>query len=253
MNLPEPDIPFKPGLAAAGIPMRDGIWQCLDASQVQGSNARYMRMYDRLARWYDLGERWIGRLLYGRSIARMRRELMASLPWRPGCRALYVSIGTGMDLASIPADLNAIRLIGADLSQGMLCRCRAVWARKARLELVRCQAEELPFQDGAFDIVFHVGGINFFSDPAQAVREMLRVARPGAALLIADETAEHIERQYKRSLFTRRDFRDARFDFSAIESCIPPGVLNRRTRLLWQGRFYCITFSKEGARPCNPA
>ena len=101
MNPSESDIPFKPGLAAADIPMRDGIWQCLDASQVQGSNARYMRMYDRLARWYDLGERWIGRLLYGRSIARMRRELMASLPWQPGCRALYVSIGTGMDLASI--------------------------------------------------------------------------------------------------------------------------------------------------------
>ena len=64
MNPSESDIPFKPGLAAAGIPMRDGIWQCLDASQVQGSNARYMRMYDRLARWYDLGERWIGRLLW---------------------------------------------------------------------------------------------------------------------------------------------------------------------------------------------
>ena len=50
MNPSESDIPFKPGLAAAGIPMRDGIWQCLDASQVQGSNARYMRIYDRLAR-----------------------------------------------------------------------------------------------------------------------------------------------------------------------------------------------------------
>jgi len=36
----------------------------------------------------------------------------------------------------------------------------------------------------------HCGGINLFDRPALAVKEMLRVARPGARILIADETKQ---------------------------------------------------------------
>jgi ubiquinone/menaquinone biosynthesis C-methylase UbiE len=42
-------------------------------------------------------------------------------------------------------------------------------------------AERLPFADRTFDVVFHVGGINFFDQPAVAVREMVRVARAGGS------------------------------------------------------------------------
>src|SRR5436853_540803 len=38
-----------------------------------------------------------------------------------------------------------------------------------------------------FDAVFTVGGINYFRDPCAALREMRRVARPGAAIVAADE------------------------------------------------------------------
>ena len=48
-------------------------------------------------------------------------------------------------------------------------------------------AECLPFADESFDVVFHVGGINFFNDRAKAIREMIRVAKPGSKILIADE------------------------------------------------------------------
>jgi len=51
----------------------------------------------------------------------------------------------------------------------------------------------LPFADNTFDIVFHNGGINFFNDKALAMNEMLRVAKPGSKLLIADETADFME------------------------------------------------------------
>jgi len=51
----------------------------------------------------------------------------------------------------------------------------------------------LPFADNTFDIVFHNGGINFFNDKALAISEMLRVAKVGNKLLIADETADFME------------------------------------------------------------
>ena len=129
----------------------------------------------------------------------------------------------------------------------MLRRCQRVWRKKAPgLDLVHANAEALPFRDNCFDIVFHVGGINFFNDKARAIREMLRVAKPGSKIMIADETSDFIERQYKKSGFTRRYFADTHFDLGEIENSIPADVGGRRTRLLWDNRFYCITFRK----PC---
>ena len=273
---------LKPALQNQLPPEQDGILLCLDSDNVTGDNAKYsglnlnqdkatkpqtvqivrqgeatlyqfkvnplyMNMYNRLARWYDFGERWIARLKYGNSINKMRRSLMGELEWRQDCTALYVSIGTGTDLNHLPADIDpsALDLTGADLSLGMLERCRNVWQKKAAgLDLVHCNAEDLPFADNMFDVVFHVGGINFFSDKQKAINEMLRVAKPGTKIMIADETTDFIQQQYKKSLFTRSYFQDTDFDLTQIENCIPETVQEKKTRLLWDNRFYCITFRK---------
>ncbi|OFR11048.1 SAM-dependent methyltransferase [Neisseria sp. HMSC055H02] len=238
---------LKPALQNPLPPEQDGILLCLDSANVTGDNAKYMNMYNRLARWYDFGERWIARLRYGNSINETRRSLMDELEWRQDCTALYVSIGTGTDLNHLPADINlsALDLTGADLSLGMLARCRDVWREKAAgLDLVHCNAEDLPFADNIFDVVFHVGGINFFSDKQKAINEMLRVAKPGTKIMIADETTDFIQQQYKKSIFTWNYFQDTDFDLTQIENCIPKTVQEKKTRLLWNNRFYCITFRK---------
>ena len=67
-------------------------------------------------------------------------------------------------------------------------------------------AEDLPFADNSFDIVYHIGGINFFNDKAKAMQEMLRVAKPGTKLLIADETADYVDQQYKKNHFSKDYF-----------------------------------------------
>ena len=73
---------------------------------------------------------------------------------------------------------------------------------------------------------------------------MLRVAKPGTKIMIADETTNFIQQQYKKSLFTRSYFQDTDFDLTQIENCIPETVQEKKTRLLWSNRFYCITFRK---------
>ena len=115
---------LKPALQNQLPPEQDGILLCLDSDNVTGDNAKYMNMYNRLARWYDFGERWIARLKYGNSINEMRRSLMNEPEWRQDCSALYVSIGTGVDLNYLPANIDpaALDLTGADLSLGMLAR-----------------------------------------------------------------------------------------------------------------------------------
>ena len=107
---------------------------------------------------------------------------------------------------------------------------------------MNCAAEDLPFIDQSFDVVLHVGGINFFSDKKRAIEEMIRVAKPGTKIMIADETSDYIDSQYKKSIFTRKEYKDATFDLSEIEALIPSTVEDARTELIWDDQFYYITF-----------
>lgn len=222
----------------------NGILLCLDEAQVQGDNAKYMKFYNRLASVYDLGERWFGRLAYGNEVAQMRQQFMKELEWFPGCSALYVSIGTGTDLRYLPdnIEVSAIDWTGADISLGMLKKCQKIWGGRANLNLVNCAAEDLPFIDQSFDVVLHVGGINFFSDKKRAIEEMIRVAKPGTKIMIADETSDYIDSQYKKNVLTRKAYKNATFDLSEIEALIPEDMEDASTSLLWNDQFYCITF-----------
>jgi ubiquinone/menaquinone biosynthesis C-methylase UbiE len=107
--------------------------------------------------------------------------------------------------------------------------------------LVQANAERLPLADRSFDVVLHVGGINFFDHPAAAVKEMLRVAKVGALILIADETKDVVTKNYQRSPFTRSYFKDAPTDFRPRD-WIPPGVGDPTYEEVWNGRGYVLTF-----------
>ena len=247
MQIPSSLAPFMRGdLNPAFLSEKNGILEYLNPEYLSGDNDKYRKLYDRLAPLYDFGERWIGFLKYGNSVAQMRREMMRLLEWQNGAKALYVSIGTGKDFNYLPANVDAksLQLIGADISMGMLRRTQKVWSRKLNLSLVHCAAEDLPFADNSFDIVFHVGGINFFTDKTRAIAEMLRVAKPKTLLMIADETQDFIENQYQKNALTKKAYADAQFDLAEIENAIPDNARERKTHFLWDNRFYAMTFRK---------
>ena len=247
MQIPQNLAPcLRDNLNPAFLAEKHGILEYLNPEYLSGDNDKYRKLYDRLAPLYDFGERWIGFLKYGNSVTKMRREMMQLLEWQNGAKVLYVSIGTGKDFNYIPANVDAksLQLVGADISLGMLRRAQKVWSRKLELSLVHCAAEDLPFADNYFDIVFHVGGINFFSDKARAIAEMLRVAKPGTRLMIADETQDFIASQYQKNALTKKAYADAQFDLAEIENAIPDSTRERQTHFLWDNRFYAMTFRK---------
>ena len=54
----------------------------------------------------------------------------------------------------------------------MLANCQANLSRwQMDADLFLGNAESLPFADESFDVVFHVGGINFFNDRAKAIND----------------------------------------------------------------------------------
>jgi ubiquinone/menaquinone biosynthesis C-methylase UbiE len=127
----------------------------------------------------------------------------------------------------------------------MLRRCRRKvmrWQRNA--QLFQGETERLPFRDAVFDCVFHVGGINFFSDKARATTEMIRVAKPGTKILIVDETEKVVSRQYQKNPLTRPYFagRDQAV-FCSID-LVPAEMGEIKAREFAEGKLYCLTFRK---------
>ena len=185
--------------------LKNAIPNFINNKYLSGDNEKYMKMYNWMSRGYDIVETVVGKLKYGNEIDKMRKVIMDRLEWRDNISVLYVSIGTGKDLKFIPnnIDKSSLNICGADISLGMLKKCQKNYHKKMDISLINCCAEDLPFKDNSFDIVFHVGGINFFNDKQAALNEMYRVAKSGTQLLIADETNDLINQQYKKSSLSK--------------------------------------------------
>ena len=217
----------------AVFPVRQGIPVFLDQSRVTGLNRRYQRLYDRLAPFYDFPYKIYDLLTRG-GVGRVRAQYLKELEIKDNDLVLEVSIGTGANLPYLPP---AARYFGLDISWGMLKKCQknlAKWRRRA--ELFLGEAEKLPFKDHSFDSIFHMGGINFFNDRAGAIREMIRVAKPGTKILIVDETGKYARARYNRP-----------GPIAAPVALIPGEMAEINFEEISGGRLWRLTFRKPSA------
>lgn len=220
----------------------------LDPADLGPQNIKMQRMYRWMARGFDWADR-LANLLTRGSLTKLRRLMASRLAIESGDRLLYTSIGTGLDLPFLAerVHLNSIELIGLDLSMEMLRKCQVkLQPFPQHSMLVQANAERLPFGDGTFDVVWHVGGINLFDRPAVAVNEMIRVARPGAMILIADETKDVVKGQYQKNPLTRPYCKDMPSEFDPRD-WVPPEISDPIYEELAKGRIYFLSFKAPPA------
>jgi SAM-dependent methyltransferase len=100
-----------------------------------------------------------------------------------GDRVLDVACGTGVLARDAAVRVGpAGSVAGVDPGHGMLAVAKELAPGIAWRE---CAAESLPYSDGSFDAVVSQFGLMFFSDRSQALREMVRVLKPGGRLAVA--------------------------------------------------------------------
>jgi SAM-dependent methyltransferase len=137
-------------------------------------------MAERQEVWADgvAYERYIGR--WSRLVA---RAFVAWLAVPARARWLDVGCGTGALSQTILANADPIAVLGVDQSSNYVAHARAhVIDERARFETADARA--LPRQPNVYDAVVSGLVLNFVAEPALAVAEMARVARPGGAVAL---------------------------------------------------------------------
>ena len=127
----------------------------------------------------------------------------------------------------------------------MLKKCQRnlkKWHREANL--FYGETESLPFKDESFDVVFHIGGINFFNDKSRAIRGMIRVAKSGTKIVISVETEKHVNGAYEKTPWSGKYFSDRTEAVTPPTALFPEGMQDVRLKEFREGSLTCLTFRK---------
>lgn len=142
------------------------------------------RMFNNISRRYDFLNHFLSLgidILWRRKAIRLLGDLHPRI-------ILDVATGTG-DFAIESLSLNPEKVIGVDISEGMLEVGRTKLKNRGmdtRIELLTGDSEKLPFEDNFFDAVIVAFGVRNFENLKLGLSEMLRVVRPGGRVVILE-------------------------------------------------------------------
>ena len=140
-----------------------------------------LELFAGLPRRYDAA----GAVLSFGQDPRWRKAMVARIGAGSEDRLLDVATGTGMVAAALVRGYGC-RVVGLDQSPEMLAqataRLRASPDLASRIELVRGEAESLPFADREFDHLTFTYLLRYVDDPEATLRELARVVKPGGRI-----------------------------------------------------------------------
>jgi len=149
----------------------------MSRASLEKKPAEVASMFDGIAKRYDL----VNDLVSLGQDRRWRRAVVDAVAAVPGERVLDLAAGTGTSSEPFAAD--GALVVPSDFSLGMLAVGKE---RRPDLSFVAGDATRLPFADGVFDAVTISFGLRNVVDTDAALREMLRVVRPGGRVVICE-------------------------------------------------------------------
>lgn len=148
-----------------------------------GKKEQVKQMFDNISFRYDFLNRFLS---LGIDILWRKRTIKSLKPFNPKL-ILDVATGTG-DLAIEALKLNPDKIIGVDISEGMLAMGRKKLAalKENRIKLQTGDSENLSFGDDTFDAATVAFGVRNFENLNKGLSDMRRVLKPGAPIAILE-------------------------------------------------------------------
>lgn len=150
-----------------------------------GKKEQVSDMFDQIAFRYD----FLNRFLSGGIDIWWRKKAISQLKELQPKQILDVATGTGDVAIMTYKYLRPDRIIGIDISEGMLQVGRQKIAKgllNNHIELQRGDSEAINFPDATFDAVTVAFGVRNFENLRKGLGEMLRVLKPGGKLVVLE-------------------------------------------------------------------
>lgn len=160
-----------------------------------GKKEQVTQMFDTISGNYDGLNRVIS---FGIDI-KWRKKVLKLVAAKNPKTILDIATGTG-DLAILMSETNAEKIVGLDLSVGMLEVGKTKIAAKNlsnKIEMVVGDSENLPFDDNSFDAITVAFGIRNLETLDKGLAEIYRVLKPNGIFVIL-ETSNPTKTPYKQ-------------------------------------------------------
>jgi demethylmenaquinone methyltransferase/2-methoxy-6-polyprenyl-1,4-benzoquinol methylase len=149
-----------------------------------GKKEQVAQMFDNISENYD----GLNRVISLGIDVKWRKKVVKIVGKNNPKQILDIATGTG-DLALMMASLNPERIVGLDISSGML----EVGKRKIKkaklsnkIEMIVGDSEGMPFKDSTFDAITVSFGVRNFANLDKGIKEIARVLKPDGVLVILE-------------------------------------------------------------------
>lgn len=152
-------------------------------------------MFDTISNNYDS----LNRVISLGADVKWRKKVVAMVAATHPDSILDIATGTG-DLAIQMANSGATKIVGLDLSEGMLKVGRKKIADKSldsKIEMIQGDSEKLPFSDASFDAITVAFGVRNFENLEKGLSEIYRVLKPNGIFVVL-ETSVPTKFPYKQ-------------------------------------------------------
>ncbi len=146
--------------------------------------AQVAQMFDNISEKYDFLNHFLS---MGIDVG-WRKKVVKIIGKQNPDSILDIATGTG-DLAIMLSELNATKIVGLDLSEGMLAVGKEkITAKKLDnlISMIQGDSENLPFNDNHFDAITVAFGVRNFENLDKGLSEILRVLKPNGKLVILE-------------------------------------------------------------------